>query len=300
MDLKRLQESSIDSPSDVATKETMSRGAGRDVTSAEEGVVDAGASIQAPITPRDPETTQLTPATSRGFMRTISGDGTPSGRNFKIKGFLGKFRRSSRLGQAESGSVPTLGTLAAASAPVAAVEASRGLAAGQSESAMMSPTPQVMDGPAQQSTVLQAIFGNTPSGVIEPTGASEGTTTTGYVGNETVVDRDVYTPTERAYTERATSIRSEGLYSEPSHQAKERMAERSDSTDISSISSEGDEAEVLQATRGRSGRSEVSEDEFEEARDRFDDSGSKISFARSARDESPMRSSSKFQEELVR
>lgn len=158
----------------------------------------------------------------------------------------------------------------------------------------MSSTSQVETAPAANSTVLSAIFGNAAGGALEPE-ESVLPVTTGANTMGTEVERDAYTPTERAHTERATSIRSEGLYSEPSHQAK--ATARSDSPDISSISSDDEEMEVMQATRGRSGRSEVSDDEFEEARDRFDDTGSKISFAN--RDESPARNSSKFQEELA-
>jgi len=162
-----------------------------------------------------------------------------------------------------------------------------------SESAVPTSSPLAVGGTAHQSTVLAAIFGGAGSGAVtsdETTGLAAGT--------DAAVDRDVNTPTERATTERATSIRSEGLYSEPSHQARERFAERSESPDISSISSEEEEAEILQATRGRSGRSEVSDDEFEEARDRFDETGSRISFARDHGDDSPARTNSKFQEQL--
>lgn len=232
---------------------------------------------------------------SRALGRTTSSDATSSRRNSKIKGFLGKFRRSSRLGQTGSGALPTLGSMAAVSAPVAAVEANREFATATPEPAVATPPIQASEEAAHPSTVLQAIFGNAPSGGVEPEDAAHLASTNGSSGADHALDRDVYTPTERATTERAISVRSEGLYSEPGHHATGRLASRSESPDISSISSEDDDTEVVHASRGRSRRSEVSDDEFEEARDRFDDTGSKTSIARSSREET---THSKFQEEL--
>jgi len=344
-DLKRLQVSALDSDSDAAgVQESSTSQVGRDDVVKDESSAVAEASTPIPSTARETKTTQTHPSASRGFLDRTTSGGASGSRRESIKGFLGKFRRSSRIGQTGSGSLPTLATVAAVPAGVAAVEASRKLASGSLEpaiensneaavetaiepatmssvestgatylktstepatmssvepaeaayssysetaapiltkSATSSSSPQAAAGTAHQNIVLAAIFGGAPA-----------------TGGDGTVERDVYTPTERATTERATSIRSAGLYSEPSHQARERFAERSDSPDISSISSEEEEAQILQATRGRSGRSEVSDDEFEEARDRFDETGSRISFARDGRDESPARNSSKFQEQL--
>lgn len=82
--------------------------------------------------------------------------------------------------------------------------------------------------------------------------------------------------------------RSEGLYDDPTPAAHTHSrAQRDHSASVSSMSSE----ENLQ--RGRTGRSEVSDDEFLEARDRFDNGS-----LRSASYIKEAESASKFQEEL--
>jgi len=82
----------------------------------------------------------------------------------------------------------------------------------------------------------------------------------------------------------STSQHSEGLYDEPEASDMSHRR-RSHSESVSSMSSDAP------TQRGRTGRSEVSDDEFLEARDRFDNASS-ASFVRDG------ESGSKFQEEL--
>jgi len=88
-----------------------------------------------------------------------------------------------------------------------------------------------------------------------------------------------------------------GLYSEPSNEGvAPKGKERQRLSDVSAVSNEAE------LKRGRTGRSDDSSEEFEEARDKFDDdklAAPGTGFAsHSKEDESPARASSKFQEEL--
>jgi len=168
-------------------------------------------------------------------------------RDSRVKGFFGKFRRSSQIQPKMNATTSTTKRDTAASGGARTFESQNGARA------LGSGSPFTSEGTAVASN-------GTGAGLVQGRVDDNG-----------------------------------GLYSEPSNEAvAAKGKERQRNSDVSAVSNEAE------LKRGRTGRSDDSSEEFEEARDKFDDDKLAAPGAgftsHSKEDESPARASSKFQE----